>query len=269
MMPDTTKTPSLYSFQSHWQDIQFFQKASSLDELKEYRKEKYYPEPAKSTIYPKHEQLYDALEAYFPGLFLMENGGMVPYEGNGFIGHDKSFNVYSRGGIFTVSIYGLPKPECTMEEAIKLGYDKYYHSMDLQNAPFMAYTGSIPSDHYWDGQDIKQWKKLIKAIEPCPYLYKFNSVEPDHDSVIKDENGEVQYPVTWTRGIPGSHRVAYSWGHTPQQAFENLCDEHYNPEMHLIDSQYASPDAINANEDMRPIPSTIPDFYEVAKNPLW
>ena len=39
--------------------------------------------------------------------------------------------------------------------------------------------------------------------------------------------------------------------------------------MHLIDSQYASPDAINANEDMCPIPSTIPDFYEVAKNPLW
>ena len=269
MMTGTRKKPLLYTFQSYWEDIQFFRQASSLDELKEYRKEKYYPEPVKSTVYPKHEKLYDALEERFPGLFLMENGGMVPYRGNGFIGRDKAFNVYSRGGVFTITIYDLPEPECSLEETLDRGYDEYYYGANLHNAPFMSYVGSAPSEHYWDGQDIEQWEKIVGTIEPHPYLYEFNSVELDHDSVIKDEYGEIQYPVIWTKGIPGSHRIAYAWGHTPQQAFENLCDEHYNPETYRIDRQHASPDAINANEDTRPTPSTVPDFYEVAKNPLW
>ena len=104
MMTDTRKKPLLYTFQSHWEDLQAFQQASSLEELKAYRKEKYYPEPIRSGLYPLHEQLYDDLEERFPGLFLMENGGMIPYKGNGFIGRDKSFNVYSRGGVFTITI---------------------------------------------------------------------------------------------------------------------------------------------------------------------
>lgn len=268
MMTDTSKKPLLYTFQSHWEDIQAFQQATSLDELKEYRKEKYYPEPIRSTLYQKHEQLYDALEERFPGLFLMENGGMIPYEGNGFIGRDKVFNVYSRGGVFTITIYDCPEPECSLEEALHRGYDKYYHGANLHNAPFMAYTGSIPSEHYWDGQDSEQWEKIMKTLTPHPYLYKFNSVEPDNDSVIKDEHGEIQYPVVWTKGLPDSTRIAYAWGNTPAQAYENLCDECYNPQMYRIDKRYASPEAINADEDTRSIPDPLPDFHEIVKTPL-
>lgn len=268
MMTDTRKKPLLYTFQSHWEDLQAFQQASSLDELKAYRKEKYYPEPIKSGLYPLHEQLYDDLEERFPGLFLMENGGMIPYEGNGFIGRDKSFNVYSRGGVFTIMIYDLPEPECSLEEALDRGYDKYYHGLNLHKAPFMAYTGSIPSEHYWGGQDVEQWEEILETIEPHPYLYEFNSVELDNDSVIKDEHGEIQYPVVWTKGLPDSPRIAYAWGNTPAQAYENLCDEHYNPAMYRIDKLYASPEAINADEDTRTNPDPLPDFHEILKTPL-
>lgn len=267
-MTDITKKPRLYTFQSHWEDIQAFQQASSLDELKAYRKEKYYPEPIKSKLYPKHEKLYNDLEERFPGLFLMENGGMVPYKGNGFIGRVKAFNVYSRGGVFYIKIYDLPESGITIEEAIDRGYNRYYRGANLHKAPFMAYTGNIPSEHYWDGQDIEKWEEIMKTLQPTPYLYEFNSVEPDHDSVIKDEKGEIKYPVVWTKGIPGTHRIACALGYTPNQAYDNLCDKYYNPQLYLVEKQHASPEAINADEDTRTIPDPLPDFHKILKTPL-
>lgn len=260
--------PLLYTLESHWEDIEFFQKATSLDELKEYRKEKYYPEPIKSKHYPRHKEFYDQLEDTFPGMFLMENGGTIPYEGNGFIGKSKAFHVRSRGGLFSISIYDLPEQGCSVKEAKELGYDHYYHGLDLHKAPFMAYVGGVPSEDYWNGQDIGKWEEIMKTITPHPYLYQFNSIEPDHDSVIKDEQGEIQYPVVWTKGISHSHRIAYAWGDTPAQAYENLCDEHYNPAMYRIDRPHASPEAINAGEDTRTIPDPLPDFTKIVKTPL-
>lgn len=260
--------PLLYTLESHWEDVEFFQKATSLDELKEYRKEKYYPEPIKSKHYPRHKEFYDQLEDTFPGMFLMENGGTIPYEGNGFIGKSKAFHVRSRGGLFSISIYDLPDPGCSVKEAKELGYDHYYHGLDLHKAPFMAYVGSVPSEHYWNGQDIEQWEKIIKTIEPSRYFYEFNSVELDHDSVVRDEKGEPQYPVIWTKGIPGTHRITGQWGYSPEDAYENLCSEVYNPQTYLIDKQYADPNAINAGEDTRTMPDPLPNFTKIVKTPL-
>ena len=148
MTESKNKNPLLYTFSSHWEDIRFFQKATLLQELKEYRKEKYYPKPVRSKNYPRHKEFYDQLEETFPGIFLMENSGVIPYEGNGFIGKNKSFHVRSRGGLFSIHVYDLPEYLCTQKEAKSNGYEKYYHGYELYKAPFMTYEGKIPSEHY-------------------------------------------------------------------------------------------------------------------------
>ena len=90
----------------------------------------------------------------------------------------------------------------------------------------------------------------------------------DDDSIIYHDNDSEKLNPIWSQGCPEDYRIAFSWGNTAQEAYENLCSQNYNPQTYLVERRYAHPQAINSGEDTRIIPHPIPNFYNIAKTPL-
>lgn len=248
------------------EDVQAYNNATSQEELQQYRFEKYLSNDQGDTYpwYEKTQSFYDAMQEKFPGVFIMKDGGSIPYEATGFIGK-YAFYARLRGGYASLRVFPSINKEDRLEDLLEQGYRGMFYGTDTRGEQQENYSSAKEVTQYADGQDVNLWEYLIDNLAVTPFAYEFHTVDCDPEEyVLLDPSQEtVSWNMSYTTGIADKPDTRIQYSHRREDAYSMLCSKEYNPHFYLIDAQYADPEPINY--DTRVFPDPLPDFSKIAR----
>lgn len=272
MTKSTEITPStLIRIRQHLLDVRAYANATTRQELSDYRRDTYQAKCDGKVAFgnSKVQAFHDEVESRFPGIFVMHNGGNVPYQAEGFIG-EYAFYLRSRHGYAELRVFPVFDHTLTEQQLLKQGYRGFFYGLDSQGQTDEGYRSKVDVEEYWNGKDLDIWENLIDALEPSQFIYRFHTVKPDWDSYkLIDENGpeDAQWNWEFTLGRHNEHAERLQWAHSSEEAYRKLCSSEHNPHYWKIDRVHADP--VPFTKDERVFPDPLPDFSTISRTPLF
>lgn len=247
-------------------DVKAYQTATTREELEDYRKHTHFTNSQGDTYdwYENVKAFYDQVEQKYPGVFIMRDGGDVPYQAFGFIGK-YAFYLRSRHGHAQLRVFPAIDSTLTPEELYEQGFDGFFYGYDSLGQEHECYQSDIEVQEFWNGHDIEIWAYLIDNLAPAPFAYTFQTVGVDHDyhTIIDETKEDAFWNHSFTKALVDDPQERIQRGHSPEQAYEKLCSQEGNPWYYQIDREYANP--IPLNTDERVFPTPLPDFSVIAR----